>query len=451
MKLGAMALLLSGLCLASPARALPYGADDPAYGAKSVTEFPPRLFLSADGIALSQFPGRRTLSRSIGVSLTLPGPAVSWTATSDQPWLSVTANGVTGGKLTVTADPTSLPHNQFYQAIVTVKTSGGSFKDTETLRVGMWNGSKRLEDWIIQQNATSIAANPVEPVAYVSDGGSTVVEYNVYSGEPLAEIENVAPTIGWLEVSSDGRTLFTADTTNYRIIALNAANAKLIGVYPLGYSLGFGFNMRFARPFGQPAIYAAGGPIIAFPSGARLATGLPHAFLAVPPDGASVFGLDELENPAPLYTRHVSLKNGAISLSPTKFVFSNGENCSGLAVSQNGNHVYAACGSPYEFDVYDGKTLAQVQTLPAYPYPNNAVVDADNDFVGGIDGLGQNDDVFVFNQNGFSLGAVPTLPQSDGVGQQPSIMSVSGDCTRVISATGAVFNSSQTLMFRTLP
>jgi hypothetical protein len=46
---------------------------------------------------------------------------------------------------------------------------------------------------------------------------------------------------------------------------LDIANAKLLGVYPLGHPLGLGFNIVFARPFGQPAIYASGGPIIALP------------------------------------------------------------------------------------------------------------------------------------------------------------------------------------------
>jgi len=277
------------------------------------------------------------------------------------------------------------------------------------------------------------------------------VEFNVYSGEPFAEIENVAPSIAALEISSDGRTLFVADSTNRRIIALDPANARLLGVYPLGYKLPYDFNMVFARPFGQPAIYASGGPIIAFPSGARLAGGLPRNVVAVPPNGMSVFWLQRGGGPPTLYSRHVSLKNGAISLSPTKSVNSSWDNCNGLAVSQNGEHVYTACVAPDEFDVYDGNTLSKVQTLPAPFGPNNAVVDAENDFVGGTDGLDENYDVFVFNQSGCSLGAVPTIPTKYGEGQQPSLMSVSGDCTRVISVTDVQLNSAQTLMFRTLP
>jgi hypothetical protein len=82
-KSGAVALLFSGLWLACPAIGLASDVDAATQGTESAIKFPPRLFLSSNGIALSQFPGRRTLSRSIGVSLTLPGSPASWIATSN--------------------------------------------------------------------------------------------------------------------------------------------------------------------------------------------------------------------------------------------------------------------------------------------------------------------------------------------------------------------------------
>jgi hypothetical protein len=122
-----------------------------------------------------------------------------------------------------------------------------------------------------------------------------------------------------------------------------------------------------------------------------------------------------------------------------------------MAISPDGSHLYPACGAPYEFDVYDATTLAQVQTLPATNYPNNAVLDSNGDFVGGLNGIYDADDVYVYDPTGYLLGVVPTTSSSYYEGQGNDLMAVSGDSSRVISATGAVYNRNQTLMFRNLP
>jgi hypothetical protein len=415
------------------------------------TAFPPKLFLSANGLALSSFPSRQTLTHTIKVDRTRGKTPVTWTAVSNKPWLTVTASGTTGGTLMVTATPGQLKQDKLYLASVAVSTNGGDFTDTENLNVGFWVGSTDPSTVTLQQNALSIATNPVTPIAYVADASSSILEYNVYSGELVATLQNVAPTVGAMEVSSDGLTLFAADTTNYKIIALDAKNGKRIAAYSLGYPINSGFNMVYARPFGQPALYAAGGPIIAFPSGDTLASNLPADFIAVTPDGMKLFGVTVGESPGSLYNYSVGRNGDALAVEPIGSTRTNDDNCQDLAVSHDGGHVYPACGAPYEFDVYDGKTLAQVQTLPANPYPNNIEVDSNDDVVGGINGLYQQDDVYVFDQKGFSLGVVPTTSQSYEDGQQTAAMKVSGDTTRVISVTAAVYDSSQTLMFRNLP
>jgi hypothetical protein len=410
--------------------------------AQADTGFPTKLFLSTDGLALSSFPSRHVLSKTIKVERTQGKRSVSWTASSDQSWLTVTPSGQTGGALTVKAKPGKLQKDQLNCANVTVATSGGDFSDTETLRVGFWIGSTDTATVTVQQDAIAIAANPVEPVAYVADGSSSIYEYNVYSGQLVGTLEKVAPTIGPMEVSSDGQTLFATDTTNYKIVALDADTGDEIGTYSLGYALPYGFNMVYARPYGQPAIYAQDGPILAVPSGDVLANGLPEDFLAVTPDGRKLFGVDVGTSPGTLYNYSIKGSGGKLDITPITSGRTNDDNCQDLAVSLDGRHVYPACGAPYEFDVYDGKTLEQVQTLPANPYPNNVKIDVNDDVVGGIDGLYEQDDIYVFNQKGYSLGEVPTSQQSYSDGQQTAAMGVSGDAMRVISVTAQVYNSS---------
>lgn len=416
--------------------------------AHATTTFPQKLFLQFDGIALSSFPNRHKLTRVVNVQLTQGTTPVMWTASSNQTWLTVTASGQTGGTLTVTADPSKVSGTGLQMGQVTVSTSGGDFSDTETIRVGFWIGDKKPGLVTLQKNATNITANPVEPVAYISDGSSTISEYNVYDGTFIGKFKNVAPTVGALEVSSDGLTLFATDMTNFKIVALNADTGAKLASYKIGHALNQEFNMVYARPYGQPAIYISSGSIVAFPSGEKLVTTTfpDNAFLAATANGEHVFSL----SPS-LRSYSVKLANGALSVKTLKIGSITGENCWALAVSQNGNHVYPACGSPYEFDVYSGTTLKQVQTLPADHYPNNVEVDANDDVVGGVNGLYDADDIFVFNQKGFAEGKVATTTQSYDAGQQSAAMKVSGDCTRVISVTAAVYNSSQTLMFRDLP
>ena len=411
--------------------------------------FPPRLFLSSDGIALSSFPNRTALRQTVVVGRTRPGAQASWVARSNQSWLFVTPSGVTGGSLTVLADPSGLKYDQLY--VATVKVSAVSFYGVETLRVGFWRGSASTQTVLVPQNAFDVATNPVEPLAYVSDGDTNIYAYNVYSGALVATIGKVAPTVGSLAVSSDGRTIFATDTTNYAVVAVDADSGAILSRYGLGYSLDYGFNIVFARPYGHPAIYASGGPIIGYPSAQKIGTGLPAKYLAVTPDGLKVFAVEAGVSPGTLFNYAIAPGIGGLSVNLIGSAISKGSNCTDLAVSWDGSHLYPACGAPYEFDVYDGSTLRQVQTLPAVPYPDSAFIDSNDEFIGGVSALYDSHDVFAFEQGGTLIGSLPTTTQSYGYGQQSATLRASGDSTRVVSATAAVYKSHQTLMFRDLP
>ncbi|HEY1709643.1 MAG TPA: hypothetical protein VGG10_15350 [Rhizomicrobium sp.] len=414
----------------------------------------PKLFLSADGLALSWFPGRHMLTQTVHVDRTQGADPVSWTAVSDRPWLSVGASGMTGGTLAIKANPKGLQRDRFYRATVTVSTSESDFTDTETLTVGLYVGSadpKNIE--IAKQYVTHIAANPVEPIVYVTDGGNSIREYNVYSGALITTLPNVAPAIGPLEVSSDGRTLFVANMTAHSIVELATDSGARIGAIPVGYAMDSLFTMAYARPFGQPALYASAvsghqGSIFAVPSGTKLATGVAKGMIAVPPDGKQIFSVLQSIDPATLHHYSVDLTNGQLNITNLGSRMTDGENCQDLAVSRDGVHVYPACGAPYFFEVFDAKTLSVVQTLPANPYPRNVEIDAKNHVIGGIGSL-LKPDILAFKQSGGSLGTVSTGAED----QQPGTLKVSGDTMRVILATRdpPSIPQTQTLMFLTLP
>lgn len=408
-------------------------------------KFPIKLFLSSDGLALSSFPSKQVLKEKITVKRTQGKTKVTWTAASDQPWLSATSTGQTGDALTVTADPAQVKKDKSNLARVTISTSGGDFTDTETLYVGFWvSGKDPVTPLVVQQNGIALVANPVRPDVYVTDGSSTVFGYNVYTGKLDSTWQTPAAKIGTMEVSSNGQALFVSDTQNKQIVALNTKTGAENAAFPIGYALSGWQNMVYARPFGQPALYLSGGPILSVPKGKVLASGLSSNYLAVTPDGQSLYAVEIGIDPATLYNYSVAIGGAGLSVTPITSATISGENCQGFAVSHDGTHVYPACGWPYEFDVYDGQSLQQVQTLPAETYPNNAAIDENDNFVGGLDGIYQTYDVYVYDQKGNSVSEVDS-DQSDLM--QDGLMRVSGDGRRVLS-----IDESQTmLMFRTVP
>ncbi|MGD0189627.1 MAG: hypothetical protein ABSD74_02680 [Rhizomicrobium sp.] len=400
-------------------------------------KFKTRLFLSANGMALSSFPSTQVLSQTITVTRTQGTTQVNWKAKSDASWLTVTASGVTGGTLQVTANPASLTPNQSYVAKVNISTQGGDFKDKEILYVGMWVGSTDPSTVEVSLNGGGVAANPVTPIAYASSG-SSIYAYNVYSGSLVNTFSNVGTTLGQLQVSSDGNTLFAVDTTGRDVVALDAASGKQLGVYPGSAEYGV-TSIVYARPFGQPSLYIGSGTIVAVPKGQVLSGNLPAETLAVTPDGQHLYAVDPGISPGTLSNYSVSLSKKQLavtSITSTDI----GSNCQALAVSFDAAHVYPACGSPYQFDVYDGQTLQQVQTLAASSYPNNAAIDENGDFVGGLNGLYQPYDTYVYDQSG---NLVSEIAPADGL-MNNAEMTVSGDGTRVISLNGS------NLVFRSL-
>lgn len=440
--------IISALLLWSAIAHIPALAAAGIDTAIAATTFPTRLYLSKEGVALSRFPSHTgLLKRTLKVTRTSGNAPVSWSASSDQSWLTVTPSGTAPGTLVLQAEPKGLTKDQLYLATVTVSTTGdGDFVDTQTVRVSLWISAKNPINLDFKHDVAALATNPVLPYVYVSAGDATVDVYNVYTGRLVTKFPRVAPTIGALTVSGDGKLLFAADYTNYRIVKLDAANGAKLDQFEIGQQIGYGFSMAYARPFGVPAIYPSGGRIFSVETNMPLTSiPLPGEFIAVTPNGRKIYTVDIGMSPGSLTGYLVTDNAGTLAVKSFGSNMISGENCQDLAVSENGEHVYPACGYPYEFDVYSGKTLQQVQTLPAAPYPNNAEIDATGRFVGGINGIYEDFDVFVYTQNGYSVGKVPTMPDEYATGQNSNLMVVSGDAFRVISAV------SPFILFRNLP
>jgi len=447
--------LLVSCVFAGAASSMPPDAAVPTDTTSSAS-----LFIETNGVALSKFPSHSRLKASVQIGLTSKHAPVSWVAASNAAWLTVTQSGETGQILTLTANPAGLPTDTVNSALVTVKTGAAvTPASTATITVSFWAGSTDPQLMAFSGQAVAMATNPVTPWVYMSTGSSIINVFNVYDGQLVTTFKHVAPTVGQMVVSSDGSELFAVDTTNYRIVELNAATGKTIKTFDLTGPIQSDFSFAYARPAGKATLFAPGQAAIDVATGAKISAPLSNGggefydpLIQATPDGAIVVILERGLDPASLYSYEVAQSGGGgLTISQINSAGIVGENCQAMAINKTASMVYPACGAPYEFDVYDAKTLLQIQTLPAEPYPNNAVIDSDGYFVGGINGLYEADDVFVYNPAGYSLGNVPTTTYSYGEGQGSNLLVTSGDSLRVISATAAVYNADQTLMFRNLP
>ena len=412
-----------------------------------------QFFIAQNGVALSQFPSRSRLAAAVLVGTTEPvSTAGRWNASSSAQWLSVTPHGRTGQKLQLTADPSGLATDTLYTATVTLRGAvGSSVTGNAQIRVAAWIGSSDPVNQIIDHGAVSMSANPVEPWVYVSDGSSNIDVFNVYSGQLIKSLFDIAPTVGELQISSDGTELFAVDTTNYKILGLDARSGRILKSYRLAGPTSSDFSFTYARPAGVATLFASGQPAIDVATGDHVSAPLTQPFyydpfIASTADGSHLAIVERGLEPSILYSYTVTSESGQLTITLVKSSSIVGENCPDMAISPGGSRLYPACGAPYEFDVYDFTSLKQVQTLAATTYPNNAEFDSNGDFVGGLDGIYDYADVYVYNLKGYNLGEVPQIEYTESQGND--LMKISGDSTRVISS---IWSPSNEISFREMP
>lgn len=439
--------------LALAASLVPALAFASTFPSAAVSTAWPRFFVAQDGIALSQFPSRSRLEAAVGVRATQPVATPGrWRASSSAAWLSVTPHGRTGQPLHLTADPMGLATDTLHTATITLRgTPGSSVVGSISMHVSLWIGSSDPGNQTINSDAVSLVANPVEPWVYVSDGSSNIDVFNVYSGRLVKSFTGVASSVGQLQTSSDGAKLFAVDTTNYRIVAVNAISGRILKLYALAGPINGDFSFAYARPGGVPTLFAPGQAAIDVATGNQVSSPLTGGFFYDPfitstADGSHLAVLERGLSPGSLYSYTVASDNGHLTITQVNGSMIAGENCPDVAISPDGSRLYPACGWPYEFDVYDFASLNQIQTLTATNYPNNAEFDSDGDFVGGLDGIYNPADVFVYDVSGYSLGTVPEIEYAQSQGA--ALMQISGDSTRVISGMS---DPSGQLMFREMP
>lgn len=416
-----------------------------------------RIVTTASGVGFSRVPGRDVLTRRVKVLSNLGRTDIPWTARSSQPWLTVTASGVTGGEVVLTANPTGLETDQTHFADVTVASPDAGIENEQSIRVGLHLASSAPVTTAIAADTAFLAASPVEPLVATNDGlGGSVELRNFHTGELVRTLSSVVARAGGMTWSGDGRTLYVHDTTNLRVVALSPVTGAQSASYdatPAQSGGAVGRALAYLRPAGFPVLVTPGSRLF------DLATGTERsdpAFniasfavsLAVSPDQSLVvpdFGsVKRLEWSA--------LNGGSLRVSDGTSVGTAAGRAGEACVSADGGLVYTASGFPYEFPATSLATGEVVQRLPASNYPNSIQCVWNGLVVGGIDGFYAEKDIWAYEgPTGVNLAQFSSSPSAGYRSLVDRGLAVSADGTRLVSAARESGGPVSQLYFQTLP
>jgi hypothetical protein len=411
-----------------------------------------RLLVSDTGVAFSSFPSRQVLTRTLAVRNTRDEPAIPWQATSNAAWLAITLTGDTGDPLLLTADPAGLGEGQYF-AEVTVISPSAQIVNDERIRVGLTVRATDPVSLIHPAPAVTgylTVANPVEPEVFLVNAASNLIEaYDVYSGTLRGTLPDTGGTPLALAMSADGLSLYVAEdfASGDRVLERDPATGAVRRTFVLGSEIpGFVYGLAYARPDAHPVLITAiQGEIFDAATGTPLTARADggHTF-DVSSDQRYVYTMNNGTSPATIYRyalRYSSLAPG--NLTSVRLVEQNStaelpsrENGHDVAVAASDAIVYAAAGSPYQFDILAPNSLLRVDFLQGAPspYPNNIETCWNGRIVGGIDNSGDPlGDIFVYASTGMPLARV----DSGNDALFARCLQFSGDCTRLVSASGA--------------
>lgn len=370
-----------------------------------------KLLFSELGVALTATPQWSRLSRNLKVSNNF-GRQTAWTAQSSQSWLTVTSSGTTDANgnsaLSIQADPASLPADTISMATVTLTPQGTGVVAPEQLVVGLWKGSSTPTQMLKLPVAYRfLAPDPVRPLVYAHNGGSTVDVYNVYQQAKVATISGIGAALGPMAVSANGAQLFAVDPVNRALGVADLASRSAQPALPLASAVSASTGLAYARPNGVGTILVGDFGAYTLSPWQLAQAGsdwYPNVSVAPLADGSRVvYGGNSLSPSAPsLYAidhyagKFVSTRIEG-GLGSTE-VSSNGKEG---AISADGSRFYSASGAPYQCMVWSGGDGGYVGMLPgAGPYPNNVKVGSDGRIFCGIFGWYSAADVWMYGPAG---------------------------------------------------
>lgn len=412
-----------------------------------------RIVVGASGVGFSSSPAGSVLTRKVTVFSTLGLTNTPWQASSDQSWLTVTPSGSTGGAITLTASTSGLSPDTPYFATVTVTSSDASVENEQTIRVGMYVSSSTpttLSQSVAEQ---FVATSPVEPIAFVSNGGADVVGYNVYTGAVDRTFTSVVAQAGPMVMSGDGQYLFVYDETNERVTELDATSGAVLQQF--SSSGASGGALAYVRPNGYAMLVTPSSRTYDLATGTEYDVsglgGLPGSYsLEASPDNSKL--VDDSGNVFSIVRS--ALNGGELNVA---LLFNTGT-IGGLAgqacISADGQTAYTASGAPYDFPGTSLVTELGTQVLPGEAYPDSITCVWNGLVIGGADGYYDATDVFVYyGPTGAQLALLDSSSSTSGRALVARGLAVSADGTRMVTlvSTSLAGTQGSELRFQSLP
>jgi Viral BACON domain len=392
-----------------------------------------RLLLSDSGVALAKTPGLSKLTRSVKITENF-GAEANWNAVSDVPWLSVTPTGKTAGTLVLTADPASLAQDKLYLATVSVGSPDTTIENSEKIRVGFWVGSSGLASTLkINSAFVEAKADPIRPYVYVHNGASDISVFHIYTGAEIAKISAVAPQLGGMQISSDGKTLYVINRTESNIIPIDLDTRSVAAGWPFAanpFQI-VPFKMAYIRANGFGALIISDGYAYHAQTGARLfsqsnnwgdvlsvARNAPIMFSTQSGYAyygylRSVFDYSYADN---AFYVTSSLPNGYYFSGPTEDIFPRAD----------ASRVYIASSGQSDFIQFNGNDLSYIGSLPGAGSPNNILLGMDDRIFAGSSAPNGAIDIWVYDKNGFPVTTLRAAGPSKSLLKRQLILSGDG-------------------------
>ncbi|HJV91028.1 MAG TPA: hypothetical protein VJ623_12045 [Holophagaceae bacterium] len=405
-----------------------------------------KLLVTDTGAAFASMPGLSSLTRTLQVRDNL-GATTGWTASSDQPWLTVTPSGTTADGLVLTANPLGMAPDSLNFATITLTSPDASIQNAETVRVGFWVGSTSpAPSSVTSLPCKSLAVDPIRPYAYVHNGGTTISIYHAYTCALVGTIPSVAAQLGDMTISNDGSTLFVTDNINFKIVPVDLRTLTVGTPWALGAPIPA--YIQYVRTNGKELVLAGNGCIFDAKTGAYLggtALGATYNYTVSASLVGDHFAIDSMVHTLDF----TSLNGGQVLVGPTQFPAATAWNTADYAFSNDGTRFYMAVKAPYDFYVVDTSTsnasLPLVQTLPGNAYPNNVEVARDNRVFCALEGYGP-PDAWIYEPAGAELAHF----QLSYIGTTTRQLKVTGDGLRMISFGNDAYYQGAELVFTTV-
>jgi hypothetical protein len=387
-----------------------------------------KLWVSDNGVDMVSTPSASKLTQTVTVRDSTGQSPMPWTATSNQPWLSVTPGG--DDTLSLSANPAGLANDTVHMATVTLLPNLSWVGEAETIQVGLWVSASvpNPRDTLgVSCSESGLVMDPIRPYAYLHKD-ATLSVYNVYTGGLVAQLPGLGLSLGQMIISTDGSTLYVVDQGK-RIIPVNLSTLSAGRSWSIFSSF---YRITYARPNGHGVIITNKGVAYDATQGTSLLGNYdPLRWtsdlfeLTASVDGSMLCGGggDDLS------CYDLRYKNGNPGMVEIIFRSRKWEaNILDVALTQDGSRLYSAHWLKYGISAYDTPGMTALsQRGDATHYADSVAVGPDGRLYGVLHTKTGPKEVWVFDEAGTRLGTYLVAPADKYVSQ----LVVSGDGKRL--------------------